>query len=275
MLKEEGYYGADEDDYLAGIQNGMKHIPVDDEYLDKQASTNEKGEKIGRLAGEPENANKELQLRFLDAVSEMREYGYDFYVQSSSPNSIGFTSSAESEDDIRAVERYLASKGLSVSRDGHGFYVSLDTDRANPGYEEYVKNGADASARPMSFLANGKYQAGHLGLATGQYQTSGTSSFMDTGKPSPLAQLYEMIGNLPKPNTDIIGGLLAGYHDYSGAGGNTQNINIDVGGITIQGEGKTNADVGRVAAETIGRELQRYANFHVNNTVVAGGPTLM
>ena len=140
---EQSYAAEIYDDIKNGApwMNSTYNTPpqqVTPENVHEAATSNEEGKKIGYAGGASTgNANKELQLRFDDAKAAMRDRGYDFYIQNSTENSIGFTSPAEDWWNIRDV---LQSYGLSVSHDEHGFYVSLDPNRSNPGYENYALN---------------------------------------------------------------------------------------------------------------------------------------
>ena len=76
---------------------------------------------------------------------------------------------------------------------------------------------------------------------------------------------------LPIPDMDSVGGLLAGAYDHGRIAIPGTNITIDVGDIVINGEGKTNSDVGREAANQIGKEMERQIQFYRNNTGLTGG----
>ena len=210
-----------------------------------------------------------------NSSSQLQVMHYDSYYfdKNLTPARIIKTSQYNTPDEEQSaidVAKDTASDVVKYTMPGVGPAVGAAAEAvpdiigwANPGVGAAGKAGAELGA-----IVRGKIMPTSSG-----FMESNDSSHQ-WGLSGTMARLRDAFLNLPK-NTDIIRDMVAGYHDYTGAGGNTQNINIDVGGITIQGEGKTNADVGRVAAETIGKELQRYANFHVNNTVVAGGPTLM
>jgi hypothetical protein len=84
-------------------------------------------------------------------------------------------------------------------------------------------------------------------------------------------------------NPDLVQGLLAGgaggYQNYGGSSYNSQsasvinNVNVD---LTINGEGKTNADVGQVTADTVVRNLESRAAFQQSNIYNgSGGPAFV
>ena len=86
-----------------------------------------------------------------------------------------------------------------------------------------------------------------------------------------LKKAVEKMPELPIPDMDSVGGLLAGAYDHGRIAIPGTNITIDVGDIVINGEGKTNSDVGREAANQIGKEMERQIQFYRNNTGLTGG----
>lgn len=100
--------------------------------------------------------------------------------------------------------------------------------------------------RPTSTasLADGNYQAGALGLATGKYQLSGTAGFMDTGGPSPLQQVIEIINQraamqqrqpdstTPTPHVEEKAAPLAQLMEIIGRQANVPMPNMDNGNQT-------------------------------------------
>jgi hypothetical protein len=239
---EHGY----EQSYAADIYSDIKQGAP---WLGAQPQNAADGSEIGGgFKGDLTVVNSELRKKFSDAVEAMRKKGYSFYVQSTSENSIGFTTPAT---DYHNIEDVLRSYGLSVSRDEHGFYVSLGSNPENT--SESTKPGVLSQIKE------------YAGKAAGIAWNAATNVM-------PISY-----------NPDLINGLLSGgagsYRDYTGASYNSQsasvinNVNVD---LTINGEGKTNADVGQVTADTVVRNLESRAAFQQSNIYNgSGGPAFV
>lgn len=88
----------------------------------------------GRFVSPPlDGVDEELRTKFEDLVNYMNDHGYDVVVQSSSPGSIGFTTTGDDTDPWN-IKDNAEDHGLSVSQDEHGWYVSLPTAYTNEGY---------------------------------------------------------------------------------------------------------------------------------------------
>ena len=253
---------------------GMDTEATASEDVSAAAQWGDNGEQIGYAGGASiANANKELQLRFDDAKGAMRDRGYDFYIQNSTQGSIGFTSPAPDWENIRDV---LESYGLSVTHDEHGFYVSLDPNRANPSLERYLKygnkvpnSGIDPTEIGTDFMSRQKglnFPMGSwdfnslqevkdmLGKLKGQLPTEYLESLSET-----LEELMAAGGG-----SDILNAMRGGMPDYGRGGINVGglNIKIDVGGVTVNGQNMTNADVGMAVAQ---RTVEKAAEFFEAN----------
>lgn len=177
-----GIYDADNDVVISRDSNGgIQHHPLDEwestygitgfgsiaeaeahrkgQYAD--SSYDSYGDSTGYMGGASiDAANPELKEKFYEATAAMRANGYDFYPQSASQNSIGFTSSG---NDYWNIKGMLEHYGLAVTYDGNGgFYVSLPqgaiptafsptghAGSANPSYDYGV---SDAVFRPDNNL---------------------------------------------------------------------------------------------------------------------------
>ena len=252
------------------------------------AGWGDNGQPIGISSGASEgNANRELQQRFDDAKGAMRDRGYDFYIQNSTEGSIGFTSPAPDWENIRDV---LESYGMSVTHDEHGFYVSLDPNRKNPGLDNYLKYGTadppssiwDSIWGGSSGFVDAQTAAELGGLPAAQRGGFGElKDILGNVDTSQLGKVREMIlqnkGLFPAEaledmmelieeiqtagkNSGIFDAMRNGMPDYGRTGVSVGGINvrIDVGGVSIHGEGKTNSDIGRDVGNAVVQAAVEY-----------------
>ena len=128
------------------------------------------GNQIGYVGGASiAHVNANLRQRFSDATGAMRDRGYDFYIQSATEGSIGFTSPA---DDWHNIKDVLESYGLSVSHDGHGFYVSLPQQDDGSGIRPMsAMGGAGYSMDPLLYSG---MRAGMAGAGIMPYSSAGS-----------------------------------------------------------------------------------------------------
>lgn len=144
-----------------GNVNYEQEEPATPAEIQEEVTHDSDYNQIGYMGGASiDAANPELKEKFYEATAAMRANGYDFYPQSASQNSIGFTSSGSDYWNIKAM---LEHYGLAVTYDGNGgFYVSLPqgaiptafsptghAGSANPSYDYGV---SDAVFRPDNNL---------------------------------------------------------------------------------------------------------------------------
>ena len=268
---------------------GVNTESTTSQEVHEEASIGDNGEKIGYAGGASiSNANRELQQRFDDAKGAMRDRGYDFYIQNSTEGSIGFTSPAPDWENIRDV---LESYGMSVTHDEHGFYVSLDPNRKNPGLDNYLKYGtADPPSsiwdsiwgKPSGFVdEETAAKAAGLPVPPKKRGLDQLRDILNNADLSQLGKVREMIlqnkGLFPTEalqdmmelieeiqtagkNSGIFDAMRNGMPDYGRTGVSVGGINvrIDVGGVSINGAGKTNSDIGRDVGNAVVQAAVEY-----------------
>lgn len=117
-------------------------------------------------------------------------------------------------------------------------------------------------------------------MSTGLVDSQDSSS--QWGLSGMMAFMRELRQSLPTANMDLVTNLVAGgagsYRDYAGSSYShtanvTNNVNVD---LTINGEGKTNADVAQMAADTVVKSLESRAAFQERNLYSgSGGPAFV